>query len=129
MTDHRPQLRHRLPRGGDCCDFCGIQDVHSLHSCANFIWEDKPVFQADHGRWTACWQCSEYVDSQKWGLLTRRVMRAISKRKGVTGADLDALRSSVKKLHALFAQHVVQGEALKVHRPHLRRFILTEAKI
>jgi hypothetical protein len=52
-------------------------------------------------------------------------MREISKRDGITPAALEILRASVKDLHALFSKHVVKGKALKVHRPHVRRFILT----
>ena len=116
--------RHRLPRGGDCCDFCGGKDVQALYSCANFNWEGRPVFQQDAGRWAACWLCSQYIETQNWGQLNRRVMREVSKREGLTPEHLDAMRATLKILHALFAQHVVRGEAFKVHRPHVRRFML-----
>lgn len=127
MTTFRP--RHRLPRGGNCCDFCGGQDVHSLHACANFDWEGQPIFKQDAGRWAACWMCAQYIESERWGQLTRRTMWRVRQRQGITPDELKTLRESLRELHALFAQHVVQGEALKIHRPHVRRFILTEAQI
>lgn len=117
--------KHRLPRGGNFCDFCSALEVQSLYSCLNFEWEGKPVFQSAAGRWAACWLCTTYIEEQRWGQISRRVMREVGKREGLTPADLDALRASVKELHALFAKHVVKGKALKIHRPHLRRFILT----
>lgn len=116
--------RHRLPRGGNCCDFCGSPDVRSLYSCKNFDWEGKPVFRSDAGRWAACWMCSAFIDAQRWGQITRRVMREVGRRAGLTPRDIDALRASLKELHALFARNVIDGEELKVHTPHVRRFML-----
>jgi hypothetical protein len=68
--------------------------------------------------------CSGYIEKERWGQLTRRVMWQVSKRQGITPTELKALRESLKDLHALFAQHVVQGEALKIHEPHVRRIFL-----
>jgi len=122
MTTYRP--RHRLPRGGNRCDFCGGQDIHSLHSCSNFDWEGKPVFQQDTGRWAACWMCSGYIEKERRGQLTRRTLWQVSKRQGISANELKILRESLKELHTLFASHVVQGEALKIHEPHVRRVFL-----
>lgn len=123
MNAFRP--KHRLPRGGNACDFCGAADVMSLYRCHNFNWEDVPVFRTATGRWAACGFCSHLIESQNWGLLNRRVMREVSKRHGMAGTVLDELRASLKQLHRLFAEHVVQGEELTVHRSALRRVILT----
>lgn len=124
MSTFRP--RHRLPRGGDACDFCGTRDVHSLHRCGNFDWEGRAIFQQDSGCWAACWMCSGYIEKERWGQLNRRVMWQVSKRQGITPTELKALRESLKELHALFAEHVVQGEVLTIHQPHVRRFMLAE---
>jgi hypothetical protein len=74
--------RHRLPRGGNCCDFCASSEVLNLYSCRNFEWEGTPVFRADVGRWAACSMCSSFIDGQRWGQITRRVMREVGKRAG-----------------------------------------------
>jgi hypothetical protein len=115
---------HRLPRGGNRCDFCSSLEVSSLYACSNFDWEGKPVFQEPSGRWAACWLCSGYIDEQRWGQITRRVMREVAKRSGITPAQLEDLRASLKVLHALFAKHVVRGEELKIHNPRVRRFVV-----
>lgn len=123
MNTFRP--KHRLPRGGNACDFCGVPEVHSLYRCNNFHWDTVPVFRTDAGRWATCSFCSHLVDLQNWGLLNRRVMREVGKRKGIGKEELEALRASLKQLHRLFAEHVVQGEELTVHRPTLRRLSLS----
>lgn len=123
MNVFRP--KHRLPRGGNACDFCGIPEVNSLYRCHNFKWEDVPIFRADTGRWAACGFCSHLIEASNWGLLNRRVMREVGKRQSMTPPLLDELRASLKQLHRLFAEHVVQGEELTVHRAALRRLILT----
>ena len=102
--------RHRLPRGGDCCDFCGGKEVQSLYSCVNFTWEGRPVFQQKTGRWAACWECSQYIEAQNWGQANWRVMREVAKRQGITRPELDELRASLKVLHSQFAQNVVRGK-------------------
>lgn len=117
--------RHRLPRGGNCCDFCSTQEVHSLYSCLNFKWEGTPVFRQDVGRWAACYVCAHYIEDHKWGQISRRVMREVAKRQGITVAELDAMRLTVKDLHAQFALHMVKGEALTIHLPHVRRVLVT----
>lgn len=114
---------HRLPRGGDRCDFCGSPDVQSLYACSNFEWEGRPIFRHEPGRWAACWMCSKQIEVQQWGQLNRRVMREVEKRQGITGPVLEELRLSLRVLHALFAEHVIEGEALKVHLPHVRLFV------
>lgn len=120
----RPQLKHRLPRGGNACDFCGAPDVYSLYACHNFDWQGVPVFRANAGRWAACWACSDVIEVQRWDQLNRRVMREVSKRQGISPDELESMRVSLKALHKLFAAHVLDGEALKVHLPHVRRFIM-----
>ncbi len=117
---------HRLPRGGNRCDFCGGEEVQSLYSCVNFEWEGRPIFRSATGWWASCWLCSQYIETQQWGQLNRRVMRGVSKRQGITVLDVEGLRTSLKQLHSLFASNVVDGEPLKVHRPHVRRFVLTD---
>jgi hypothetical protein len=47
-------------------------------------------------------------------------MREVRKRTGVTQEQLKALGATLRVLHAQFARNVVQGEALKVHRPSVR---------
>jgi hypothetical protein len=56
-------------------------------------------------------------------------MREVSKRQGIGADELEVLRGILKELHKLFAEHAVQGEALKIHEPHVRRFILAESGI
>jgi Zn-finger protein len=116
--------RHRLPRGGNACDFCGCPEVRALYSCLNFDFEGTPIFRTQMGRWAACFMCSAFIEEQRWGQITRRVMREVGKRAGLTPADMDGLRESLKELHALFAKHVVQGEEFKVTLPRLRRYML-----
>ena len=116
--------RHRLPRGGNYCDFCGATDVRSLYACLNFMWEDHAVFSHPTGRWAACWICSTHIEVQEWGQLNRRVMREVAKRQGITAEEIAELRATLKVLHALFAKHVVSGSPLKIHHPRTRRFML-----
>jgi hypothetical protein len=105
--------RHRLPRGGDSCDFCGERGVYALYASKNFPWEGQPVFSRDTGRWAACGACAQRIDVQDWGQLNRRVIREVSKRHTVL--ELAALKQGLKDLHWLFALHVIEGEALKIH--------------
>lgn len=111
-----PSLRpkHRLPRGGSHCDFCGIPNIETLFSCRNFVWEDSPIFKQDLGRWAACWACSKFIKAEQWGQLTKRSMRQVAKRHGLTGLELRLLRDSLSQLHRLFSRNVVKGEALKI---------------
>jgi len=126
-TDLRPQ--HRLPRGGGNCDFCGIGSVTLLYACRNFDWEGRPVFYSPVGRWASCHVCADLIEGKDWGRLNRRVMREVTKRKGLTPADIRLLRQSLKKLHASFVAHLVLQESLFVHISKYRRLTVAEAAV
>lgn len=121
----RPARGHRLPRGGNACDFCGASEIQSLYSCLNFEWEGVPIFRQPTGRWAACYACSRLVEGEEWGQLNRRVMREVRKRRETTEGELSLLLVSIKLLHAGFASSLVQGEALTVHLPLVRRICIS----
>ena len=73
--------------------------------------------------------CSGYIEKERWGQLTRRTMWQVSKRQGITSTELKALRESLRELHTLFAEHVVRGEVLTIHQPHVRRIMLSPRAI
>lgn len=126
MSHIRPCINagHRLPTGGSNCDFCSAPSVVRLHACTNFTWEGHQIFTQPVGRWASCYMCSRLVDAKLWGRLTLRVMREVSKRKGVTDGELKTLRRSLKTLHAGFGLHLISGEDLAVHEPSVTRFVV-----
>jgi hypothetical protein len=121
----RPQ--HRLPRGGGNCDFCGAPHVVMLHACRNFRWEDRPVFNGPVGRWASCQICAYLVEDGKRTKLTNRVMREVSKRRGLSPEDLVALRITLKVLHAELSKHLIPHDTLFVHVSKYRRISTPEA--
>lgn len=121
----RPARGHRLPRGGNACDFCGIAEIKTLFSCKNFECDGFPVFRADHGRWAACRVCSGLIEAGEWGQLNRRVMREVRKRRDATEVELTRLRETLKALHSGFASNMVKGAALTVHLPLVRRILIS----
>jgi hypothetical protein len=122
----RPRVNagHRLPLGGDRCDFCGSASVVKLHHCRNFTWEGQPIFAQDAGRWASCHSCSQLIDVGEWNRLSLRVMREVAKRKGVTEEELKNLRRSLKTLHTGFGLHLLKGEDLAVLGPKYSRFVV-----
>jgi hypothetical protein len=118
---------HMMPRGGGNCDFCGVPSVRYLYACRNFEWNGVNVFRGDVGRWAACYLCSKLVAGKKWGMLTRRVMREVSKRGAIDADQLKHLGTTLRTLHKGFGQHVVPDKELGVHLPLFRLVAVSEA--
>lgn len=108
---------HRLPRGGDRCDFCGESHTHKLYACKNFTWEGRAVFDSDVGRFTACLSCARLIDQKLWRRVSTRVLREVSKRKGIDADQLKHLAVTLKTLHKTFGANLINGEALGVLTP------------
>lgn len=116
---HNP--RHRLPRGGRLCDFCGKEPIAKLYACTNFQWQDANIFQVETGYWASCWTCAGLIDAEKWLLLRNRVMREVQKRKNLDAADVPRLRRELKELYGAFAESAVPGRVLEVKNPKYTR--------
>ena len=126
----RPQLNHRLPRGGNRCDFCGGAPVLHLYGCTTFLFLDAKIFDKQmRGWWAACLECSALITGDLWGPLTDRVMVEVAKRPGISRPELELLRKSLVRLHKGFENHrlsmvltVVLGHAAPLEKTalHLR---------
>lgn len=114
---------HRMPRGGDRCDFCGVARVSRLYACKDFTWEGQGIFGENQGRWASCYECSTLIDEGQWGRLSVRVMREIAKRKGVTAVQLQHMKVTLRDLHRGFGDNIIPGESLGVHRPRYQKAI------
>jgi len=118
---------HRLPRGGNNCDFCGLREVSVLHACRNFEWCGQQIFPGDTGHWAACWACSKPIDAGQWGRLTTRVMRQVAQRQGLADDEVDRLRASLRELHRLFGANIIKGEELEVRTTRYKRTMTATA--
>lgn len=123
---YRPdaRLKHRLPRGGNRCDFCGDSNVLGLYACHNFDWQGRPVFERPSGRWAACFPCCTLIDAGKWSRLVSRVMREVAKRKGTTEDELKTLRKDLRGLYVTLAANLDEDGPLRVMGPKVTRLIL-----
>lgn len=119
----RPSVHtgHRLPRGGDRCDFCGAAQVIKLYACRDFEWEGHSVFGQEVGRWAACSMCALFIDDRKWARISLRVMSQVAKRKNITEDQLQHMEQAIRVLHRTFGSHMIQGEALSVLLPKYTR--------
>lgn len=114
-------IRHRLPRGGNVCDFCGANDVIKLFACHNFQCGERNIFSRDAGHWACCHLCSRLVTAKDWTGLTKRVMREVRKREGVDKKEFVFLRKQIAGMHADLEKHLIPGFVLDVHSPTLTR--------
>lgn len=123
MSSNRPDsgIRHRLPRGGNLCDFCGRFKVAKLHACKNFQCGDRCVFKNDTGHWAACYLCSSLLLSEDWTALTARVMKEVRKRKDVAVGELRMLRRELAGMHKALSKHMIPGRVMTVHFPLVTR--------
>ena len=71
----RPLYAHRVPQGGDACDFCNTSPAFKGYQCENFEFSGLPLFRSGSGMWAACRKCSELVDAEKWSSLADRAVR------------------------------------------------------
>lgn len=116
----RSVSKHRLPCGGNRCDFCSAPFVFNLYPCHNFDWQGQSIFAGHFGRWAACETCSGLVDRGEWRLVEDRVMRQVKCRKGVTRPELKELRADLRVLYLVLRVNL-RAEALRVSQPHLIR--------
>lgn len=107
-------VKHRLPRGGNACDFCGVQSVAQLHPCTVFVWEGIPIFRSPSGHWASCSDCGELIARKRWKALTARVMAEVAHRAGLTHTELLRLGKELTEMHRLFALHRRRGMVLNV---------------
>src|ERR1700677_2131796 len=117
--------QHRLPRGGNVCDFCGKSTVSKLYACNNFIWHDRDIFARSSGRWAACPGCSVLIDRGAWDALTARVMRCVQQRKGLSAIDRALLHNDLRALHKLLREHLRAREALQITQPRYSKVVLS----
>jgi hypothetical protein len=112
VSKHRPQtpLKHRTPRGGNQCDFCGSVNVARLYPCTNFNWNAEPIFEKENGYWASCHLCAGIIDQEKWKELSARVMAEVKRRKAlnvleptILQSELTQLQKDLVRLHKLFA--------------------------
>lgn len=111
--------QHRLPRGGDRCDFCGMSTVSSLYTCTNFLWHEQRIFAGDSGRWAACAVCSGLINRAGWEALVERVMREVRKRRSPSRSELGILRADLQALYHLLREHLDAGRTLQVSHPRI----------
>jgi Zn-finger protein len=107
----------RLPRGGNCCDFCSSPLVSKLYPCKNFTWKGRDVFRHSTGRWGACRTCGVLVDSGAWSHLITRVMREVRKRKDAEPESVRLIRSDLVQLYDLVAANLAPSGALVIIQP------------
>ena len=122
-TKFRPSLtlKHRTPRGGKQCDFCGSSSVNKLFPCANFKWNGFFIFSTPSGYWTGCPTCGDLVESEQWSKLVTRVMAEVKKRRelkmlepSTLRAELAQLQKDLARLHKLFAANRGSTQAIEV---------------
>jgi hypothetical protein len=91
---------------GKYCDFCTTEKVFKLYPCANFIFNNMPVFQNGFGTWAACARCAELIDADRWAELTERSFRKFAKVHGpISRHDVVRLREQFHQVHLLFREN------------------------
>lgn len=110
----RPNLKHRLPRGGTLCDFCAMEVIQRLYGCNNFLFMSESVFDRRTAWWAACKLCSVLIDSGRLPELTDRVMAQVCRRKGLTDVEREVLHKSLTRLHKGFDTHRLRSTILTV---------------
>ena len=103
-----------VPMGGEHCDFCRAAPVSKFYLCSNFEIGGKPVFTTGTtpGKWAACAECAELVDSRKWNTLTARVLQEFAYRHQVQRRELANLWAQFTEIHWLFAEHMLKEVSL-----------------
>jgi hypothetical protein len=121
----RPNLppRNRLARRGNSCDFCGAAFVARFYACTNFEWDGRPVFPrpSTTGHWSSCDECARLIDTARWSLLHKRVMREVRKREGLTTTEFEYLSADLRLLHGAIRQHVLLGDSMTVWQSRYER--------
>jgi hypothetical protein len=83
------------------CDFCSEPTVVKLYGKPT---GDPPdlVIRVIHGQWTACRECVELIESERWeGLIDRSVV-AIRTKYGLRNGTARELREEVRRFHERF---------------------------
>ena len=101
----RPVHAHRVPAGGDACDFCNTSPSFKGYQCENFEVSGLPVFRNGSGMWTTCRKCSELVVAEKWSSLADRAVRKFVKRHTVPRHEVAVLWEQFTEIIRLFAEH------------------------
>ena len=101
----RPLYAHRVPKGGDACDFCNTSPAFKGYQCEKFEFSGFPVFRSGSGLWAACRKCSELVDAEKWSSLADRAVRKFVKRNTVLRQEVPQLWAQFTEIVSLFAEH------------------------
>lgn len=125
ISKYRPSaiLKHRTPRGGNQCDFCGAGSISHLYQCTTFNWNGRPIFVKDSGYWASCRLCSSIIDASKWTQLATRVMAEVKRRKAlnlleptILQAELVQLNRDIVRLYKLFAANRTDAALLVMER-------------
>jgi hypothetical protein len=98
----------RTPPSGLICDFCSGPQIYAVYGANDFVFSR---YQDDQGRnwvtksqgsWTACAECAELIETERWEQLVDRSVIAIRTKYGLRGRTPTELRSEVRRMHELF---------------------------
>jgi len=74
------------------------------------VWQQRNIFSGGSmGFWTACRECAELVDSERWSGLTERSLRQFLINHTIAAYDEAILREQFREIHKLFRQHRISG--------------------
>ena len=103
-------LAHLVPNGGNTCDFCNTTPVFKTYRCEKFELKGVHVFNNSEGMWTACRNCSEFVDAGEWASLAERAFQNFMKHHAVPRHSAVSVRIQFSDVVRLFAAHKQSDE-------------------
>src|SRR5215471_10485187 len=97
----------RINPDRDICDFCSDPNPIRVYAAADFMVEKTSHLpQVSEGAWSACRNCSDLINAEKWNELTHRAFEAILQRHHISIIDQPKMFRSMLELHARFRQHM-----------------------
>ena len=94
-----------LMNNGDSCDFCRATLILKVYQCDGFSLNGVPFFGSSSSAWTACSECSDLVDAEKWPELADRAYRFFLRSHGGVGYEESSIRADLSQVVMQFAVH------------------------